>query len=380
MKYKAVKTAVIGCGMISDIYLTNLKNKFSIIDLVGCSDIVAEKSAKQAEKYGIRQMTNEEILTDPEIELVLNLTYASAHFEVSKAILSAGKHCYSEKMVCLTTGEAKELYDISKEKGVYFIVAPDTFLGASQQTARMILDKGLIGEPVSALVKLYRGYYMIKSDEEDAYRKYSVMCPGGGIPYDMGGYYLHQLFQMFGPVRRVSGFAKTRRQSRPYLNPRHSSFDEDFFVDTVNTVQASLEFANGLLCSFTLTSEIPTVEQVFEVAGTEGILKLGDPNNFGEKVFISRQQNETMEFPLCHPYRKDSRGIGAADLAWAIRSGKEPRLSFAFGFHALEVIEAIQSSCKTGKVISLTTDFSRPAPIQSEYYKGDCEERSLYLR
>ncbi len=366
--------------MISDIYLTNLKNKFSIIDLVGCSDIVAEKSAKQAEKYDIRQMTNEEILADPEIELVLNLTFASAHFEVSKAILSAGKHCYSEKMVCLTTEEARELYDISKEKGVHFIVAPDTFLGASEQTARMVLDKGLIGTPVTAEVKLHRGYFMIKSDEDDAYRKYSVMHAGGGIPYDMGGYYLHQLFNMFGPVRRVCGFAKTLRQNRPYLNPRHASFDEDFFVDTVNTVCASLEFANGVLCSFTLTSEIPSTQQVFEVAGTEGILTLGDPNSFGDKLFITRQQNETLEFPLCHPYRKDSRGIGAADLAWAIRSGKEPRLSFAFGYHALEVIEAIQTSCTTGEVVTLSTDFPRPAPIQSEYYRGDCEERAPDLR
>lgn len=97
MKFRPVKTAVIGCGMISGIYLKNLKEIFYITDLVGCADMVAEKAAAQAEKYNIRCMTSEEILSDPEIELVLNLTYASSHYEVSKTILSAGKHCYSEK-------------------------------------------------------------------------------------------------------------------------------------------------------------------------------------------------------------------------------------------------------------------------------------------
>lgn len=155
MQYKPVKTAVIGSGMISDIYLSNLKKRFSIIDLVGCSDIVSEKSKAQAEKYGIRQMTNEEILNDPEIELVLNLTYASAHYEVSRQILSAGKHCYSEKMMCLTLEEAHELDRIRKEKNVMFTVAPDTFLGAPQQTARLIVEKGLITDYIQSSQRLF---------------------------------------------------------------------------------------------------------------------------------------------------------------------------------------------------------------------------------
>ncbi|MBO4979069.1 MAG: Gfo/Idh/MocA family oxidoreductase, partial [Clostridia bacterium] len=134
MKFKPVKTAVIGCGMISNIYLRVLKEKFSIIELVGCSDIVESKAAAQAKKYDIRQMTNEEILSDPEIELVLNLTYASAHYEVNRAILLSGKHCYSEKMMCLTMEEADELDRIRREKGVMFAVAPDTFLGAGIQS------------------------------------------------------------------------------------------------------------------------------------------------------------------------------------------------------------------------------------------------------
>lgn len=379
MKFKPVKTAVIGSGMISDIYLTNLKNTFSIIDLVGCSDIVEEKAEAQAKKYGIKKMTNEEILSDPEIELVVNLTYTSAHFEVNKQILEAGKHCYSEKMMCITQEEADILNNLRKEKNLMLAAAPDTFLGSCQQTARYIIDKGLIGTPIQAVIHLSRGYFMIKSDEDDAYRKYSVMCEGGGIPYDMGGYYLHQLFNLFGSVRRVCGFAKTNNQTRPYLNPRHSKFNEDFVVNTTNTFSSALEFDCGLYATFSMSSEYNTWGQTFEVIGTEGRLILADPNEFGDKVYLQKNYDEPMEFPLTHPYKENSRGIGAADMAWALRTGRKPRLTTEMGYHALEVINAIIDCSKDNTVKILNTEFERPAPISSEFYHGAVQERSLFL-
>ena len=379
MKFKPVKTAVIGSGMISDIYMQNLKNTFSIIDLVGCSDIVDSKAQSQAEKYGIKKMTNEEILNDPEIELVVNLTYASAHFEVNKQILEAGKHCYCEKMMCLTQKEADILTKISKEKNLMFAVAPDTFLGASQQTARYIVDRGLIGTPLQAVVHLSRGYFMIKSDEDDAYRKYSVVAAGGGIPYDMGGYYLHELFNIFGSVNRVCGFAKTNNQTRPYLNPRHSKFNDDYFTDTINTISAALEFDCGLYATFSMSSDYNTTNQIFEIIGTEGRLILADPNNFGDKVYIQKNGGEPVEFPLCHPYSENSRGIGAADMAWALRTGRAPRLSTEMGYHALEIINAVIDCTNDNQVKTLKTKFERPAPISSEFYGGASQERNLFI-
>lgn len=379
MKFKPVKTAVIGCGMISDTYLTNLKDTFYITDLVGCADMVEEKAANQAEKYNIRHMTTEEILSDPEIELVLNLTYATSHYEVSKAILSAGKHCYCEKMAALTLEEAKELKKIADEHNVYYAIAPDTFLGASQQTSRYIIDRGLIGEPVSVLVNLSRCYQMIKEDKDDAVRKYSVMCEGGGIPYDMGGYYLHQMFNIFGPVKRVCGFCTTRNQVRPYLNPRHSSFQDDFFVNTTNNLACSFEFDCGVYGTMSLSSEHALQDNMFRIMGTEGQLDLGDPNEFNGKVYITKPGSEKLEFPLSHPYTASSRGIGAADMAWAIRTDRAPRLSFEMGYHALEFIKAVEECTNDGQTKTLETKFERPVAVSSNYYGGTTMERNLYL-
>lgn len=379
MQFKKVKTAIIGSGMISDIYMENLKNRFSIIDLVGCSDLVSEKSKKQAEKYGIKQMTNEEILNDDEIELVLNLTYASAHYEVSKQILSAGKHCYSEKMMCLTLDEAKELDKIRKEKNVMFTVAPDTFLGASQQTARFIVEKGLIGDVIQIISNRPRGYHMIKTTEDDNYRKYSVMCEGGGIPFDMGGYDLHTLFNIFGPIESVCGYAYTQNAHRSYLNPRHEKFNEDFFVNTINTMCASMKFKSGPLLSFTTSSEYSISDSMLIIMGTEGILYLPDTNDFSGTIYLQKKDNEKLEFPLCHPFTEQCRGIGAADMAWALRTGRKSRLSFEMSYHTLEVINAVIDSSNDGETKHLTTDFDIPKPISTEFYRGTSEERSLFL-
>ncbi|MDD3336473.1 MAG: Gfo/Idh/MocA family oxidoreductase [Eubacteriales bacterium] len=378
MRFQPVKTAVIGCGMISDIYLHNLKETFSIIDLVGCADQVEEKARRQAEKYELRQMTTEEILSDPSIELVLNLTYPASHYEINRRILEAGKHCYCEKMMADTLEQARELTALSHEMGVFFAVAPDTFLGASQQTARLLVDRGMIGQPIQAVVTLCREYQMIKSTEDDAWRKFSVMYPGGGIPYDMGGYYLHQLFNLLGPVSDVCGFAYTRREKRPYLNPRHERFNDGFQVDTPNTLSASLRFCDGTLCTLAISSEYTSYEQRFELLGSEGLLTMGDPNNFGDKLYL-KKRGEALEFPLSHPYAENSRGIGAADMAWAIRTHRSPRLSCEMGLHALEVIEAIRGCTEDGRTRKLETAFARPAPISTEYYTGASQERSLYL-
>lgn len=341
--------------------------------------MVDAKAQAQAEKYGIKKMTNEEILNDPSIELVINLTYPSSHFDVTRQILEAGKHCYSEKMMCLNSEQADILNELRLKNGVMLSVAPDTFLGASQQTARYIVDRGLIGKPLQAIVHLSRGYFMIKSDADDAYRKYSVMAEGGGIPYDMGGYYLHELFNIFGSVKRVCGFAYTHEKERPYLNPRHSKFAEPFIVNTLNTLSASLEFNNGVLGTFSISSEYNTTSQVFEIIGTEGRLILADPNCFGENVYIQKGGSEPTVFPLCHPYSSDSRGVGAAEMAWSLRLGREQRLSFEMGYHALEIIEAVEKCTHDNEVKTLKTSFERPRPISSEFYGGACEERSLYL-
>lgn len=151
--FPKVKTAVVGCGSISSIYIRNLKSLFSIIDLVALCNRTRSKAEEKAAQFGVpKVMTLEEVASDPEIELVVNLTPPGSHYEVTKMMLEAGKHVYSEKVFTTDLQQAYELSALAKQRGLYLGVAPDTVLGAGIQTARRVLDVGLIGKVSSGFV------------------------------------------------------------------------------------------------------------------------------------------------------------------------------------------------------------------------------------
>lgn len=333
--FKPVKVAVIGCGMISGIYLTNLKNMFNVTELVGCSDIIPEKSKAKAEEFGIKQMTNEEIFADPEIEVVVNLTYHTSHFAVSKAALTAGKHVYSEKMMCITVEEAKELGKIAKEKGLIFCCAPDTFLGAGLQTARQIIDAGFIGTPVMVNAIVARGYHHERF--KDTPERRFAFLPGGGIMYDMGCYYLQAMINILGPIDSVCGYSQTRdSDSRIFMNPKNPGYGTVMKIETPNNVCGSMKFKNGALGVIITTSEAVGSTNDFVIYGTNGILTLSDPNDFTGKVSITSATGQTQELVQNFAYTENSRGLGVADMCYAIRNGREPRCSYERAIHVLE--------------------------------------------
>ncbi|MCB0106422.1 MAG: Gfo/Idh/MocA family oxidoreductase, partial [Caldilineaceae bacterium] len=156
-----VKVGVIGCGRISGIYLKTCTQVFDILDVVACADLVPELAQTQAQEYGVpRACTAEELLADPEIEIVVDLTVPWAHPEVNRAIRNAGKHVYTEKPFALTAEDADSVLDLAREKGLRVGSAPDTFLGGGLQTCRKLIDDGAIGTPYAASgLILMRGPY-----------------------------------------------------------------------------------------------------------------------------------------------------------------------------------------------------------------------------
>ena len=373
---KRIKAALIGSGAISKNYLTNIIKNFHIVEIVGCSDIISERSAGRAEEFGIRQMTNEEILNDKEIEIVINTTYPLSHYEVTKAALLTGKHVYCEKMIAVTLEEGKELVELAKEKKLMFTVAPDTFLGAGWQAARHYIDNGFIGEPISGIGICIRAYHDTSDTLSDT--KSFIFGGGGGIPFDMGGYYLHNFIQLLGPIRRVSGFVKTRNPVRKYVNPRHPKYGEDFTVDSPNTLTGSLEFVSGAFVSLTITSEAPLfTKPVFEIIGSEGVLSCFDPNDFNGDVILHRIYNEPQQVTLLHGYAEESRGLGVADMAYAIKNNRRPRAHCDLGFHAFEAVHGIWESCNTGQVYTMKSTCLQPKPVRTIQFYGNAQENAL---
>jgi predicted dehydrogenase len=129
---KELGVGIIGCGNISTTYFS-LAPLFRGLKVLACADINAQAAEARAKEYGVKAQTIDELLVNDEIDVVVNLTIPDAHFRVSKAILEAGKHVYSEKPLVLSLEEGEELRHIAKQKNLAVGCAPDTFLGGAHQ-------------------------------------------------------------------------------------------------------------------------------------------------------------------------------------------------------------------------------------------------------
>lgn len=373
MEFRKIKTALIGCGMISKIYLTNL-SALDVIDLVGCSDIVEERAEKRAEEFGIKKMTNEEIFADPTIELVVNTTYPLAHYEVAKAALMAGKSVYTEKMVCTTMDEINELYELAKKKNLFFGGAPDTFFGSGMQLARSIIDSGMLGTPVMAEAFLSRSYHHERhyTGEEKRF----AFCKSGGILFDMGAYYLSALVFLLGAVKSVTGFSTIRDPDRTYQNPKSPLFGKPMTIESTNISTGSLLFENGAMGTITMLSESVN-QNHFYVYCTDGYIDLGDPNNYDGTIRIVNKRKE--ESIIKSPFGLadgNYRGYGAAEAMYAKAAGREARCDGQLCRHVLEITLGIIESQERGITYQMTTRAHCPAPFETGY----TENNELALR
>ena len=374
-RYPKVKTAVVGCGAISNIYIRNLKSLFSIIDLVALCNRTRAKAEEKAAQFGIpRVMTLEEIAADPEIELVVNLTPPGSHYEVTKRMLEAGKHVYSEKVFTTDLQQANELAALAKERGLYLGVAPDTVLGAGIQTARRIIDTGLIGKVTSGFVSVTRSHNLMS----ELFPFLRGQC--GCLPYDVGVYYVGALIALLGPVKSVRAYAAPAPVHEKQLLFVPDAPDS-WQIPGSNLVCAGLEFESGTLVSMHLNGNTVGDEQSrFELYGDLGIMKVGDPNVFGGKVRLLLPENGEAEFPFTHGYNgtntvseptpfdgSGNRGIGVAEMAYALRQGRPNRLSQDYGIHCLEVLTGIDAAAASGTTYKMKSS-CRIRPLAPGYY------------
>ncbi len=187
---------VIGAGAISDIYLKNMMNEFDQLKVIAIAAHHIENARKKADEYGLEACTVEELLANPQIEMVVNLTPVGVHYDLIKAALLAGKHVYTEKTITDGVEKAKELFELAEDKKLYLGAAPDTFLGAAWQTARVAIDEGMLGEIHSFAISANRNNDMLLSLFA------SLRQPGAGILFDYGVYYITALVSLLGPVSR----------------------------------------------------------------------------------------------------------------------------------------------------------------------------------
>jgi len=357
-EHSRTPVGIIGCGNISKIYAL-AGRKFEGIELVACADIDVSRARALAEEEGIpRALDVSQLLADPGIELVINLTIPAAHAEITTRAIEKGKHVYSEKPLALRRRQARECIGLAREKGLRIGCAPDTFLGAGLQTCRKLIDEGAIGVPLAgAGFMLSRGPESWHPNPEFFYKK------GGGPLFDMGPYYLTAFAALLGSVRRVTASARSSFRQREITSQPLAGTLID--VDVHTHVTAVLDFDSGPIVTLTTSFDVTgTRLPKIEIFGSEGTLSVPDPNTFGGPVWLLRRgEKEWREMPLEFGYAENSRGIGVADMAAAIAAGRDHRANERIAYHVLDLMHSIFDASETGRHIEMQSIMSRPEPL-----------------
>jgi len=361
------KVGIVGCGNISGIYFMNLCTVFTNVEVAACADLDAERAqAKSTEYPGVRVCTLEEMLADPEIKFVVNLTTPQGHYPVAMQAVAAGKHVYSEKPLTLTRAEGKELLAAAAAADVMVGNAPDTFLGAGIQTCRRLIDEGLIGTPIGAQAfMLCPGHEGWHPDPEFYYKK------GGGPMFDMGPYYLTALVSLLGPVKRVTGSARISFPQRTIGSEKKRGQIIDVEVPT--HVTGIMDFANGAIGTIVTSfdswgSQTPRIE----IFGSGGTLSVPDPNGFGGPVMVKlKGEKEWKEMPLTCGFEKNGRGLGPSDMVEAARTGRPHKANGKLAYHVLDLMHAFHDASDQGRHIELESTCERPEPMPEGLFSGN---------
>jgi predicted dehydrogenase len=385
---RALNVGIIGLGDISDKYIENLK-QFPAVQLLACASRGLEKAEKAAERFGIPRpyASGADVIADPDVDVVLNLTVPSAHGEFNIAALEAGKHVYSEKPLATTLDEGKRIIELSRSRGLRVGCAPDTFLGGRLQTCRKIIEDGTIGRVTGAgAYCVYHGVDTFHGSPFFYFRE------GGGPLLDMGPYYLTALLTLMGPVKRCSAMASRASDRREVLGGPHKGSMIDVEIDT--HVIGNLEFESGALATMTTSfdvwdSEMPRIE----IYGTRGTICINDPdpldgpNIFGGKVLLrttkeyrwydfprNEVQPSWIDVPVQHRFTstshaKNSRGIGLVDLAMAVAEDREPRAGGELAYHCLEIMLRMLQSAEQGQFFTIESSFNMPKPLPEDFLR-----------
>jgi predicted dehydrogenase len=364
---------IIGCGNISTTYFT-LAPLFRGLEVRACADVNMDVARAQADAYGAKAQSVEDLLRNDDVQVVINLTIPDAHYAVSSAALESGKHVYSEKPLALSIEDGLHLKALADGKGLRVGCAPDTFLGGAHQLARRLVDEGAIGTITAGTA-----HVMSHGMEHWHPNPDFFFLPGAGPVLDVGPYYVANLINLIGPVRRVAALATSATPTRTILTegPRQGA---RIPVETPTNIHALLEFQNGATVNLGASWDVWAHRHgPMELYGTEGSLFVPDPNFFGGTVEIGGRNGDIVPVePWEHPFGVPNqehksgrmlanyRSAGLADMAVAILDGRDTRCSLERALHGLDVMTSILKSGEMGAFVALQTTCTRPEPLGPE--------------
>lgn len=377
-----MRVAIVGCGYVADFYVKTLRNHPELT-LLGVFDRDESRTRRLAGFYGLGSFRSlDEILKDPRVDIVVNLTNPDSHHAVSKAALEAGKHVYSEKPLATSFDQAAELVALAEERGLELAGAPCSMLGETAQTLWKAIREERIGKVRLVYAELDDGPIHLmgvknwKSDSGTPWPykdEFEVGCT-----LEHAGYYVTWLAEFFGPARTVTSFAAITVPDKGVELARETP---DFSV-------ACIEFSGGVVARLTC-SIFATHDHALRIFGDGGILSTEDCWDYGSPVYVQRRSRLGLKAEK-HPRAARLVGLGPreielarrpkfafrakganrmdfargiAEMADAIREKRPSRMSARFALHVNEIALAIQNPRQMGSPRALTTTFVPVAPM-----------------
>jgi predicted dehydrogenase len=356
----AVGVGLIGSGVISDTYLENVRS-FPDLDVGIIGDLNIDRARAQAEKHGVPKWgTADDVLADPDVQAVVNLTIPAAHVEVSTAAIAAGKHVWTEKPIGLERDGVDALLRNANAAGLRVGSAPDTVLGPGLQTAKRAIERGVIGAPLFA-------HTSFQTQGPDLWHPSPqfLFSRGAGPLLDMGPYYFTALVSLLGPVDRVAAAGMKPQVEREIRTG--PSAGTRFPVEVPTTIQVLTMFEGGQQAHSLLSFDSALERHgVLEIHGTEGSIVIPDPNRFaGRTAYVKPltevRDGEDFAQPWIEIKQKGAvvgRGLGLLEMVRAIAEGRPHIASGDLGRHVLDIMLSAEESAASGQFV--TVDSSVP--------------------
>ncbi|MEI2270366.1 MULTISPECIES: Gfo/Idh/MocA family protein [unclassified Microbacterium] len=371
-----VGVGIVGAGVISQTYLENLTS-FPDVKVVAIGDIIPERAQAKAEEHGVPSWgTLEDVLGNPEVELVVNLTIPESHIAVSSQAVAAGKHVWTEKPLGLDREGARQLLKDADAAGVRVGSAPDTILGPGFQSAKRAIAEGVIGTPL-----FVQTAFQTQGPDLWHPEPAFLFAKGAGPLLDMGPYYFSALVSLLGPIAGVAARGSRFRTERHiHTGPRAG---ETFPVEVPSSVQVLSTFEGGQHGTHLLSFDSALERHgVVEIHGTEGSIVLPDPNRFDGPtryvkplgVFRDGMKTEQEWIDVEQQGTVVGRGLGVLDMVRAIAEDRTHVATGELGFHVLDVLLSAQDSAETGQYLEID---STVAPVPAVPVDFDPFARTL---
>ncbi|MGL6200381.1 MAG: Gfo/Idh/MocA family protein [Lachnospiraceae bacterium] len=342
------KLGIVGFGGMGS-WHADLIKKIDGLSVAGICDI-EQKRMEYASANGMHVYTRyEDMLSDPEVELILVATPNDLHNPLAIQAMQAGKHVVAEKPVTLNVGELLEVAEVSRKTGMFFTVHQNRRWDEDFLAIRKIYQEGMVGK-VYRIESRVHGSRGIPGDWRQEPEK------GGGMVLDWGVHLFDQVLQLLGDIRLTHVHASL-------TNITNQMVDDGF--------TALLSFENGVEIVVEVgTSNFISLPRWY-VQGRDGTAIIQDWNLNGKiigaigkneqdtvpvrtaagitKTMAPRREDTIHESPL-PVIQSDIRDF-YRNVMGVIEGKEQPKIKLPEVLRVMKLMEAVFASAESRQVI-----------------------------